>query len=49
MTALFAAWPVDCKEATYNTDVDRAECSQCNDGFGVKDDDKTCAGNCVKI
>ena len=42
---LFAAWPADCEACNFNATTERAECNRCKSHFGVKDDDKKCAGN----
>ncbi|KAI0221972.1 hypothetical protein LSAT2_026777 [Lamellibrachia satsuma] len=40
---LLAAYPPNCLNCTYSSENNRTECSLCKRGFGVTDDDKTCA------
>ena len=46
-TMLIAACPPNCLNCTYSSENNRTECSLCKRGFGVTDDDKTCAGNSI--
>ena len=44
MCVCFVACPNNCEECFFNTSATRAECSKCEKGHGVTDEERKCEG-----
>ena len=43
--ALLTACPSNCNSCSYNYATEKTECGRCEDGYGVVEHNKTCAGD----